>query len=577
MHNKKNITATRDGYAALTTMILILTVSITIIAAFSSFTLHEVNTNRAFTKSVDSHFISESGIEEGIYRILSGKLVPSNELLGVGSGTTTIQVTSVGSDRIVRSEGLHDNIQQNLETKVEVTTTGVDFHYGVQTGDGGITMAQDVQIIGNIFSNGNIIGTSGDTITGDAIVAGGIDVNPQVEWSAPNSDQPFATSTASRDIAQSFTATETGAVPKVSVMLAKVGSPASDITLHITVDNGNKPKNSDLASATIKNSSIGLTPSWIDVAFSSPPNLTSGTKYWIVLDYGSNSTTNYWNWRKDDTDAYAGNTGKYADDWSSGGATWKNANADLAFKIWIGGTNTKIDSVTIGDATSGTGHANLFVNDTIHGSACPNAYCIIENPARAELPISDGIIQDWKNTAACGGCTVIAGNHTVSGSETLGPAKINGNLDFAQNATLTITGTIWVTGTIDISKDATIKLDTGYGTLSGILMSDDTVNVKKESTFQGSGTPGSYILLMSTKDAPASTVMDVDKNSAGVIYYAGKGRINLQKDSGAKEITAYGIDIAKDSIITYDSGLANAQFSSGPGGGYNVTNWQETQ
>lgn len=72
-------------------------------------------------------------------------------------------------------------------------------------------------------------------------------------------------------------------------------------------------------------------------------------------------------------------------------------------------------------------------------------------------------------------------------------------------------------------------------------------------------------------------MMDIDKNSAGVIYYAGKGRIHLAKDSGAKEITAYGIDIAKDSTITYDSGLANAQFSSGPGGGYNIINWEQVE
>jgi len=71
--------------------------------------------------------------------------------------------------------------------------------------------------------------------------------------------------------------------------------------------------------------------------------------------------------------------------------------------------------------------------------------------------------------------------------------------------------------------------------------------------------------------------MDIDKSSSGVIYYAGKGRIHLAKDSGAKEVAGYGIDIDKDSTITYDSGLANAEFSSGPGAGYTVNQWREVK
>lgn len=566
-----------NGYAAITTTLLMLVVSLTVVSAFTFFALQEVKINRAYTKSVHAHYAAESGIEDATYRILAQKQIGIFPTLGVGDATATVRITTSGNNRTIRSEGTGGDFQNNMETMINVTTSTVNFHYGVQIGDGGLTMGNDVQITGNVYSNGDITGTTGDTIAGDVIVAGGIDIDPEVQWITDNSDQPFATSTASQDIAQSFTATETGIVPKVSVMLAKVGSPAGDITLHITVDDNNKPKKSDIASATIKNSSIGATPSWIDVVFSPPPHITSGTKYWIVLDYGSNDTVKYWNWRKDNTDAYANNTGKYANDWSSASATWKNTNADLAFKVWTGGTNTKIENVTIGDASSGTGHANLFVNDTIHGSVCPNAYCITENPARTELPLSDGIIQDWKKDAACGTCTVMSGNYTVNGSQSIGPAKINGNLDFAKDAVLTITGTIWVTGTIDISKDATIQLDTGYGALSGILISDDTVNVKKDSTFKGSGTVGSYILLMTTKNAPASNVMDVDKSTSAVIFYAGKGRIHLAKDSGAKEVTGYGIDIDQDSTITYDSGLANAQFSSGPSGGYEIKQWREVQ
>ena len=218
-----------QGYAAITTTILMLVISLTIISAFTFFTLQEVNTNRAYTKSIDARYISESGIEDATYRIVAQKQIGASQQLGVGEGTSTVTVTTTGNARTIRSEGARNAFQQNLQTTVELSTTGVNFHYGVQIGDGGLTMAKDSRVNGNVYSNGDITGASGTTITGDATVAGGIFANPEVQWLTPNSDQPFATSTASRDIAQSFTATSTGPVPKVSIMIAKVGSPLGNI------------------------------------------------------------------------------------------------------------------------------------------------------------------------------------------------------------------------------------------------------------------------------------------------------------------------------------------------------------
>ncbi len=573
-----------SGYAAITATIFMMVISLTIISAFAFFTLQEVNTNRAYIKSIDARSISESGIEDATYRIIAQKQIGASQMLGVGDGTTTVTVTSSGTSRIIRSQGVHDAFQSNLETTIDVISSGVNFFYGVQVGDGGLDMHNNAKVNGNIYSDGTITGSSGATITGDATVAGGIHPNPEVQWISDTADQHFATSSASRDIAQSFTATSTGAVPKVSVLISKVGSPSGNITLHITTDNGGKPSNTDIANTTIDNSRVAFSVGWIDVAFSSPPSVTSGTKYWIVLDYGSNSTTNYWNWRKDATDAYAGNTGKYGDDWSSGSAVWKNTNGDLAFKVWIGGTNTKIDSMTIGDATSGSGHANVFINDTVHGSSCPNAYCIVENPPRQELPIPDGKILDWRNAAAAGGtCTLpvcdASGNLNVAAGSTItiGPKKIIGNLTLGNNAHLIVTGTLWVVGTIDLSNGCDVHLDSSYGTLSGVIIGDQTIDVSNNCTFGGSGQAGSYIMVLSNKNSPLSTVIDVSNNSFGVIYYAGTGRIHFNNNAAAKEATAYGITLDNNATVTYESGLANVHFSSGPSGGYTVNKWHEVQ
>ena len=565
-----------DGYAALTAILLIIFSSLTIIGGLAFFSFQEAGVNRAYARSVVARAVAEAGIEDATYRIVSGKQIGASETLAVGSDSTTVSVVTVGNQRTVRSEGIRANVQQNLETRVQVTTTGISFHYGVQVGDGGIVMGNGAQVNGSVYSNGSI---SGGTVTGDAIVAGGITTDPQLQWATNNADQFFATAATNRDIAQSFTAPAAGALNKVSVYLAKIGTPASNITLRITRDSSGKPdRNGELANGTIALSSVGTSASWIDVSLASPPTLVSGTKYWIVLDYGTNSTTNYWNWRKDTTDGYVGNTGRYANDWSSSSAVWVNAGGDLSFRVWVGGVNTQITNTTIG----GQGHANLFVNVTAGGSPCPNVNCIVENPAHQDMPLSDGVIQDWKDEAAAGGTCApplcdASGNLNVSNgaSKTIGPLKITGSINLSNNAHLILSGTVLVGGGINLSNGCTVALASGYGANSGVMVVDGIVDVSNNCTFAGSGTAGSYILVLDDKNDHAGQVMDISNNVGGAIFYAANGRVHLNNNAGAKEITAYGMDMDNNATVTYESGLANAQFSSGPSGGYSIKYWKQ--
>lgn len=562
------------GQAALIAVIFFLIISVAVAIGFSAIAIKERGIVRDQIKAKKSYFLAESGAEDASYRVIKGMQLSATETLTLdGEDATTVVSTASGSTDITATADF-DNIIRNVQVHL-ATAPGVSFYYGIQVGDGGLTMGNNAEITGNVYSNGSIIGSNGATISGDATVAGGLPASPAVEWTVENDDQFFATASANRDIAQSFTATASGALPKVSVYLAKVGNPTSNITLRITTDNGNKPNSSDITSGTIAYTSVGTSPSWIDVSFSSPPTLTNGTKYWIVLDYGSNAAANYWNWRKDNSNAYAGNTGKYTSNWSSGSASWTDVGGDLAFKAWIGGTNTSITGMTIGDATTGTGRANIFTDTTIHGSACPNAYCIVENPAHQDLPISDGLIQDWKDAAAAGGITT--GDVTVSGTQTIGPRKITGKLTVTNGSTLTITGVLWVVGDMVFDNESIVQLHPSYGTRSGMILSDSKIDVKNGATFLGSGNPASYMMLLAAKDSTSEELISVDNNSVGVIYYAGKGRIKFSNTAAAKEATAYGITMYNNSFVTYESGLASLYFSTGPSGGWEIGKWREVE
>ena len=571
------------GQAAMIAVILMLVVMLSAVFGVSAMALKEAKVAEENRKSRVVFFAAEAGMEDAVYRLVRGKSVNSSYLLTLNGATVDITISDVSaSQKKIKSSGNFSGAERAAQAMVILGTTNVNLFYGVQVGDGGLEMGNNAVVDGNVYSNGNIIGNNGAEITDGAIVAGGINSNPSVEWTAHDSDHFFATASSNRDIAQSFTASASDRLNKVSVYLGKAGSPSGNITLKIANDNGGKPSTSDIANTTISNASVGTNPSWIDASFSSPPNLTGGNKYWVVLDYGSNSASDHWNWRKDSSDGYAGNTGKYTSNCCFGNPTWTDAGGDLAFRVWIGGVNTKIDNMIIGDAGSGEGHANLFVNTTIRGSSCPNQYCIVENPPREELPVSEGVIQDWRDAAAAGGTCVppqcdASGDFKVLNGETvfLGPKKITGKLELDNGSTLIVGGTIWVLGEIKLSNNCIVKLAPSYGADSGLILTDNKAVISNGCSFSGSGDPASHFMLLSAKNSPAEEVIIVDNNSQGVIYYASGGRIKFSNNATAKEATGYGIAMDNNAIITYESGLANVNFSSGPAGGWNIINWEE--
>jgi len=530
--------------------------------------------------------LSEAGVDLAV-RELNANGNYSGETFTLGQGEITITVSGSGSNRTIEAttyipNSTNPRAQRTVRAQAQIDSEEVEFFYGIQVGGGGLSMQNSTRVNGNVYSNGNITGNNTPVITGDVVVAGGLSDNPAVEHASHNSDQYFATSSSNRDIAQSFHATAAGTLPKVSVFLAKVGNPTNNLTVRIATDVAGRPNTSSLASSTIPSPTIGTTASWIDVTFNSPATLTNGTKYWIVLDYSTNNATNHWNWRKDNTDSYVNNTGRYTSNCCSGSPTWTDVGGDLAFRVWIGGTVTGIRGpITIGSASSGTGRANEFVNTNgnvvIHGSNCPNQYCIVENPPAQALPISDGVVTDWKNDAAAGGTQT--GNYYLSGTQTasLGPKKIIGDMFLSNSSILTLTGTVWVTGNVYVSNDSTLKLDSSYGPNSGLMVSDGVYTISNEVQIQGSGSNGSYIMLLTDRNATSQVSIYVSNASTAVIYYSGKSLIQFSNEAQAKEATAWGITMSNSATVTYESGLQNASFTSGPGGGWAIKpgSWQE--
>ncbi len=205
---------------------------------------------------------------------------------------------------------------------------------------------------------------------------------------------------------------------------------------------------------------------------------------------------------------------------------------------------------------------------------------VLENQIDPEpLPIPEQQINDWKAEAEAGG--VIYGDYTVSDNETdsLGPVKITGNLTVYNNSLLNMTGIIYVQGNITIENNATIQLDSSFGSLSGVIISDGKIRLNNNAFALGSGEAGSFLMLLSTNSSLdlANPAINLYNNAEGAIFYASNGLIHLHNNIDIREATGYKLALDNNAVVSYDVGLENVNFSSGPGGGWSVENWQEIE
>jgi hypothetical protein len=206
-----------------------------------------------------------------------------------------------------------------------------------------------------------------------------------------------------------------------------------------------------------------------------------------------------------------------------------------------------------------------------------------ELPHEIGMPISHSTITTWESWAEAGG--VHEGDLSISGgSQTLGPIRINGDLTVTNGATLTITGVVWVSGDIHFSNNAIIKLATSYGQNSGMMIADSPhdeeghghITVSNNVTIQGSGNPKSTIMMLSTNggssiDHPAITA---GNNSTAVIYYASEGMVEISNNAKLRAVSGEGLHLSNGAQVQYDTGLADANFSGGPGGSWQIKEWQ---
>ena len=585
--------SSQKGAAMLIIVVFLIFISLAIISGLIVPSVREFKIASENINSKKSYFLAESGVEDAMYRILTNKPISSSETITLGSNSATTNITSNGNQKEIVSLG--DVL--NYERKVDLLLTvgaGVSFNYGIQVGQGGIDLQGSSGINGNVYANGPITGSTSSFITGTAISANSPALNADQSNGSgtPSYDTTFGNANATQDIAQSFKLGTSNPLDKVSFYLKKVGSPSNAI-VKIVNDASGSPGAITYASGTLLTSSVATSYSWVEVAFDTNPLLNVNTTYWLVID-ASTSSSKYF--------IIGASSGGYNNGISKigqQGGTWNDttpSGLDYFFKIYLGGiygliegsSHSQYNQLSVGTGGSGSAQAHtvnyteatgLIYCQTGTGN---NKSCTSQSdPTYIAYPISDANITKWKSDAEAGG--IYNGNYATPtyGTSTLGPKKITGNLTVSGSNILYLTGTVWVQGNVTVSGSAKIVLSSSYGNTSGVLVSDGWLDLEGSGQLNGNGQAGSYILFVTTSNCDISfcthNAIDISGSAGSVVLNAQNGTISFSGSASAKEAVGYKMILSGSTTISYESGLVNMNFTSGPSGGWNIGNWKETE
>jgi hypothetical protein len=132
-------------------------------------------------------------------------------------------------------------------------------------------------------------------------------------------------------VAQSFTTGSAYSLAAVRILIQKNTAPTDNWSVEIYADASNLPTGAALATSDlIASADISTTIHWHEFVFSSPPSLSSGTKYWIALKRsGALDASNYLQWRLSTASSYASG-GRSVDNAGVWGA--ESAASDQAFE-----------------------------------------------------------------------------------------------------------------------------------------------------------------------------------------------------------------------------------------------------
>ena len=516
----------QKGQAAITAVLFLIAISLVVGSGFASLGIRQTRSSRVFVNSVRSFASMESGLEDVMFRLSRQIAVDSSETLTLNGGNVVTTNDEVDSEReIIAQADVASLIQK---TRVVMSGgPGIEYGYGIQVGEGGFCMDNNSDVIGDVYTTGDVLGPgaggcdrsggSGSVeLQGNVSVANGFQDDPDDETEGGGYDeyydstQIFGKTSPIIDIAQKFRFDSSGPAGRLWLFLRKVGNP-QPLEVRVVRNVSGRPSanpNDIMASTTIPASQVLPFYTFADVMFTTSTTLQAGTDYWFVLDASQNTSNYYEIGRLNDSSSNQ----KATADSANPSAVWSDiSGGDFSYRIWRGGVLHKIDDMDI----TGTAWAHTVTNSNvsqsvsawsvnntdINGSVWANSIqnCSVDGDAYynteigcsiwgarhtpiTPLPdppyapfslISPAQFQAWhdeafaSSTQSCSG-----GEYQPADGATIGPKYIPCDLHIRNGRKVKLGGTVWVDGNVFLDENSVLMLAPSFGTLSGALIGE---------------------------------------------------------------------------------------------------------
>lgn len=119
--------------------------------------------------------LAEAGIEKAVYELNENPSYAgeTDTALGEGRFSTTVTIVDASTRLISTSATIASPaVTRKASARVTIDTSVVSFNYGIQTGIGGLSLANISSVSGNVYASGPVIGAGGNMIYGDVVSAG---------------------------------------------------------------------------------------------------------------------------------------------------------------------------------------------------------------------------------------------------------------------------------------------------------------------------------------------------------------------------------------------------------------------
>ncbi len=168
---KKFYNERNGGDVMILTTIFFLVIGFIILSGLSFTVFKDVRNMQYQVAGRVSYYVSEGGMEDAIYK-LKNAITVSTSSTPIDSNFAYITLGNNGDGTNVLSS-LSSTSDFYKQIRVNLTlATSISFHYGVQSGNGGFTLGNSSNIVGNVYTEGTISGSSLNSIGGDITTTG---------------------------------------------------------------------------------------------------------------------------------------------------------------------------------------------------------------------------------------------------------------------------------------------------------------------------------------------------------------------------------------------------------------------